>query len=516
MPRFRETLQFEPVELSFGTSGLRGLVTDMTDLECYINTVAFLHFLQTYDGLESQAKICIAGDLRASTPRILSAVHKAIADSGYETVYAGLIPTPAIAYFALQNDAPCIMVTGSHIPANRNGIKFYKSTGEVLKEDEAPIKDAVSVVRQKLYDQTDQKVFDEQGMLREAMALPIETLEAREMYIARYTSVFDPEIFKGKELVFYQHSSVGRDLLVSILEALGATVVPVGRSDTFVSIDSENLTPADQTYFRKLASEHPNCFAVLSADGDSDRPFVVDQSGEFHRGDVLGAVTAEWLQADFAAFPVSVNDAVDTYLGDKQIEWEHTKIGSPYVVEAMEDMIASGKQRVVGWEVNGGFMVGNDIRIGTAMLQALPTRDALLPIIIALLAAIQQQASVADLFARLPARYTQAGLIDNFPLDVSREIVSRFVHDTPEVRKELSQYFTPEHGFGEIVEINTLDGVRVFFDNGLVAHIRPSSNAPQLRIYSVASTQAKADEIVAIAVAEPDGIFRQIEHGLNR
>ena len=53
-----------------------------------------------------------------------------------------------------------------------------------------------------------------------------------------------------------------------------------------------------------------------------------------------------------------------------------------------------------------------------------------------------------------------------------------------------------------------------FFDNGEIAHLRPSGNAPQLRIYSVADSQERAAEIVALAIAEPNGIFRAIENAL--
>lgn len=514
MSRLRETLQYNPAELSFGTSGLRGLVTDMTDLECYINTSGFLRFLQLNDDLQPGTKVYLGGDLRDSTPRIMATIHKAVTDAGYQTINAGLLPTPALAYCALQNDVPCIMVTGSHIPADRNGIKFYKRAGEVLKEDEAPIKDAVSVVRQQLYDQTEGTIFGTDGMLLQPVGLPPEVSEARDMYVERYTSVFGADSFAGKEIVFYQHSSVGRDLMVDILKALGATVTPVGRSDVFVPIDTENVTVKDQAYFRKLAQENPNNFAIVSADGDSDRPFVIDATGEFHRGDVLGAIVADWLQADFAAFPVSSSDATDAYLQSKGIDWEHTKIGSPYVVEAMEDMAASGKKRVTGWEVNGGFLLGADIAVENGTLKALPTRDALLPIIVALLAAVHASSSVADVFAKLPTRFTQAGLIDNFANEVSREIVARFAHNTPKAYQALSQFFTAAKGFGGITSINTLDGVRIFFDNNVIAHLRPSGNAPQLRIYSVADSQEVADKIVADAIAEPDGIFRQIEQGL--
>lgn len=512
MAQLRETLTYEPAELAFGTSGLRGLVTDMTDLECYINARGFLQFVQENDEYAAGKPVYLAGDLRDSTPRVMAAMHQAITDAGYQTVYCGLVPTPAVAFYALQNDAPCIMVTGSHIPSDRNGIKFYKCGGEVLKEHEAPIKLAVASVRAQQYETAaEQSLFDAQGMFTQESVLPAEDTTAATTYIDRYVSVFGSEALQGKEVVLYQHSAVGRDLIADLLQKLGATVTPVGRSDVFVPIDTENVTPKDQAYFHQVAQENPNTFAIVSTDGDSDRPFVIDATGEFHRGDVLGAVVANWMQADFAAFPVSSSDAVDSFLTSQNVAWMHTKIGSPYVIEAMEDAASSGKQRVAGWEVNGGFLLGADLQVGNGTLKALPTRDAVLPILIALIAANEAGSSVADIFTGLPARATQAGLIDNFPTEVSKAIVARYSHDTPQVYAALAQFFTADHGFGAITKVNSLDGVRIYFDNGDIAHLRPSGNAPQLRIYSVAATQERADEIVALAIAEPDGIFRAIE-----
>ena len=66
-------------------------------------------------------------------------------------------------------------------------------------------------------------------------------------------------------------------------------------------------------------------------------------------------------------------------------------------------------------------------------------------------------------------------------------------------------------GFDAPVRVNWVDGVRIYFANGDVAHIRPSGNAPQLRIYACADTQERADDICRRALAEPDGILRQLE-----
>lgn len=516
MGTLRDSLQYTLVELKFGTSGLRGLVTDMTHLECYINTLGFLLFLKELDEKQlAGGTVYIAGDLRNSTPSILQSVTKAVRDGGYEPVYCGLIPTPAVAAYALAKTAPCIMVTGSHIPDDRNGIKFYRADGEVLKEDEAGIFKSVARVRQEIYElAADTAPFDQDGRLKKPEVLPEEDFGATELYLHRFTSVFSAQLFKGKKIIFYQHSAVGRDMLVGLLESLGAEVVAVGRSEKFIPIDTENVTAEDAAYFKKLAAEHPDCFAIVSTDGDSDRPFVIDQNGEFHRGDVLGALVADWLQADAAAAPLSVSDAVDQFLHDK-MTFTHTKIGSPYVVSAMNDAVQAGKRRVVGWEVNGGFMLGSEFEIEGKKMAPLPTRDAALPIIVALVAGTAA-GSVAAAFAKLPQRATQAGMIDNFPTETSKAIVAKFSQDTPEVRQRIENYFSQEKGFGAVTKINALDGVRIYFDNGDIVHLRPSGNAPQLRCYSVADTQERADNIVTMAIAEPDGVFRQIEKSLER
>ncbi len=512
MATLRESLTYEPVELEFGTSGLRGLATNMTDLECYSDTAGFLEFVAKQQKVAPNETILVAGDLRESTSRIVASVIQAIHDSGFVAEYHGLIPTPALAYYALERDVPCIMVTGSHIPADRNGIKFYKKGGEVLKSDEVPIHQSVSAVRNRVYESDSEgSLFYVDGSLRNPPELPSADSRAEDAYRRRYLDAFSTDCIAGKKIIFYQHSAVGRDVLVDMLKQLGANVIAVGRSDVFIPLDNENITAKENTYFKQLSIDYPDAFAIISTDGDSDRPFVIDELGEFHRGDVLGVVTAEWSHADYAAYPVSSSDAVDKELNHLKIPFSHTRIGSPFVIAAMQEAEVHGKTRVVGWEVNGGFMLGTSLQLEQGILKALPTRDAFFPILVALLSAHKLHLSVSELFHRLPRRFTDAGLIDNFPNAISKAIVSHFSENTPERYTELADYFSPDKKFGVIKKINTVDGVRIEFDNGDIAHIRPSNNAPQLRIYSVADSPERAKEIVVFALAEPNGIFRQMQ-----
>ena len=102
-------------------------------------------------------------------------------------------------------------------------------------------------------------------------------------------------------------------------------------------------------------------------------------------------------------------------------------------------------------------------------------------------------------------------------VDCSRRaaLTASAVKDWQRCRSALSRFFTPVFGFDAIARINVLDGLRIYFRNGDIAHIRPSGNAPQLRIYAVSDTQARADQIVELSLREPDGILRQIERAFT-
>jgi phosphomannomutase len=559
-------LDYIPVPLAFGTSGLRGLVKDITDLEAYINVKATLRYLLGAGDIRPSSTVVIAGDLRPSTDRIMRACAQAIIDSGFRVENAGKIPTPALIFHSLSTARAGVMVTGSHIPFDRNGIKINKSAGEILKSDEAGITREVERVRAEEYSRSAAtSAFDTSGMLKSPVDLPPLDRAAEHAYVHRYLGSFDSACLTGLRVLVYQHSAVGRDILPRILQELGAVVFAAGRSETFIPIDTENITTEQLDGLEELAvaaeaSGRP-LHAIVSTDGDSDRPLVtaVLPAAEvkpgarrlrFLPGDLLGLAVAEYLRADAVAVPISSNDAVERRLRERKVLLEKTKIGSPYVVSALDRLRGAGTyQRIAGWEANGGFLTGRDIELSKAKLAALPTRDATLPILANLVAAAEQKISLSALWDRLPARFGRAGLIDDFAVAASQTILANLIppgdvieveFDGPgpvldrsradalpaplapepaaEWRKRkatLARFFTPGFGFDDIARINVLDGVRIYFHNGDVAHIRPSGNAPQLRIYANSDSQARADEIVELAVREPDGILRQLERAFT-
>ena len=216
---------------------------------------------------------------------------------------------------------------------------------------------------------------------------------------------------------------------------------------------------------------------------------------------------------------------------------ERTRIGSPWVIAAMARL--SG-DRVVGWEANGGFLTGSPLPLPGGALAPRPTRDAVLPIVTTLWMAKREGVPLSALFDRLPQRFSGAGLLDEVPRAQSMALLARIrpsdstvksveLGDTPRwqdaageshsmgdglaaelegVCATLETQFGPD--FGPVVGINFLDGVRVRFSSGDVAHIRPSGNAPQLRIYATADTPSRVREILTLGLAEPNGVLRRL------
>jgi phosphomannomutase len=470
--------------VGFGTSGARGLVKDMTDAVCYSYTVGFMQYLESLRSLPgADRRIAIAGDLRSSTPRIMRAVAQAVIDRGYHPLNCGALPTPAVALYGFQQQIPTVMVTGSHIPDDRNGIKFTTAEGEVLKADEAGMRAQSVAIPDR---------FDAGGMLLapDALAPPDEAAHAA--YLRRWLEVFPDDFLTGKRLGLYQHSAVGRDLLREIYTRLGAEVICLGRADTFIPVDTEAIRPEDHALAATWAREY-RYDALLSTDGDSDRPLLADETGKWLRGDVAGILCARFCGADVVVTPVSSNTAVE------RCAWFHrvqrTRIGSPYVIEGLYHAIHDGAHCAVGYEANGGFLTASPVHVGDRQLAPLPTRDAVLVHLAILGLSIGQQKPISQLLAELPQRVTASDRLQSFPTAMSQPHLTSLRNGGATA---ISRMFP---ALGEVRDVDTTDGLRVTFRSGEIVHLRPSGNAPELRCYTEAASEARADALLQQVMA---------------
>ena len=452
--------------LKFGTSGLRGLAADLKGVNSGRYAAAFLRHLRSRSDV---AEILIGRDLRESSPEIARSV---IAALDVPVVDCGEVPTPALALEALRRRAPAIMITGSHIPADRNGLKFYRADGEIDKADEAGILAALDGA----------PTIDRP---------PVSDVQVNARYLERYARLLPADALGGKRIGVWQHSTVSRDLFVDVLGRYGATVVPLGRSDVFVPVDTEAVASDVAAQLAGWVAEH-SLDALISADGDADRPLLVDDTGAVVRGDTLGILTAKFLGADTVVTPVTSNSSIEATGHFRTVV--RTRVGSPYVIAGM----ATAPGIVVGFEANGGVLLGSDVAVNGTTITALPTRDALLPILSVLGAAQANRQTLSELVATLPPRVARSDRLEHVPPERTAILLRRLQDDA-------AGYFRAQ---GTIKSLSSIDGLRYELTSGDVIHYRPSGNAPELRCYTEASTAARADELLAWGLKAAEAVVR--------
>ncbi len=98
---------------------------------------------------------------------------------------------------------------------------------------------------------------------------------------------------------------------------------------------------------------------------------------------------------------------------------------------------------------------------------------------------------MSGLIESLPGRFTASDRLKDFPAAESAALMAGLMGDAPRVERA----FGPT--FGRAVQVDRTDGLRVVFDSGEIAHLRPSGNAPELRAYAEADSEGRAREIAS-------------------
>ncbi|TPO20700.1 phosphomannomutase, partial [Mesorhizobium sp. CU2] len=413
--------------MKFGSSGVRGLASDLIGRASGLYTEAFARRLRA-TGFD-QGKVFVGRDLRDSSPEIAADCMAALAAAGFEPIDCGAIPTPALAFHAGRQRGAALMVTGSHIPADRNGIKFYGPKGEIDKADEA----AITAYVAELSDHYPWPPAQAQWQAGRDQALAA--------FWDRVGSILPSAALSGLRLGVYQHSSVAAELLVEVLRAYGADAMAVGKSEVFVPVDTEAVSPETLAKAKGWVREF-KFDAVLSTDADADRPLIIDENSELFRGDLIGLATALFVKADVVVTPVTSNSGISDAFGFKVVR---TRVGSPFVIAGMEAAQPAGGT-IVGFEANGGVLLGSDCLLNGKTLSALPTRDSFLPILATLGTVASTGKSLSALRSLWKLPICASERLENFPVEASRGLMHRLAD-----RDALQAFLAP---FGTVADVD--------------------------------------------------------------
>ncbi|MBR9704913.1 hypothetical protein GOV12_05865 [Candidatus Pacearchaeota archaeon] len=576
--------------LRFGTSGLRDIDDNLTDMQVYLTTKGFLNYLFSISkhdgGIKKGEKIAIAGDLRPTTNRILVAVSFAILDSGCNVDYCGKISTPALILWGFNKKIPSIMVTASHNPIGQNGLKFSNGISELLRHEESIISREINQLREFEYHKSwDDSIFDKIGFFKKDYLTNTndEILNkakiiindnninkiAKENYINRYKKIFNNTI-NNQKIVFYEQTSVARDIIPQILEEMGIEVIKEERIDEkneFISVDTENLKKSIIEKMANLGLKN-NTNVVITTDGDGDRPVVIiikknkekNPNYYFIKGDRLNVLASIFLKPDHVSIAASVTHKHVEILKKHRINVRITKLGSSNLLDSMNRFSKNEKDKsTYGFEFSGGAILGSDKKVFNGdCIKKLPTRDSILPIVCVFALAKSRGLDIEDLISEIFSGdfefQNHTGLIENLP---GISVTKGCEKYTNEIGKELIENFSPKKKeifdviynedkilpyndneelielneeninhlidiketilnyvkkiindpFVKITKINYLEGLRIHLSNDEFIYIRSSGNACQFRIYAEAKTENRAVEIVNNAIYPESGTF---------
>jgi phosphomannomutase/phosphoglucomutase len=205
----------------------------------------------------------------------------------------------------------------------------------------------------------------------------------------------------------------------------------------------------------------------VAYDGDADRSIFVDDKGEINMGDITFALVEKYFLKDnpgekivtSVSSSTIVKDIADEY--DGKIVW--TKVGSVTISQTMKKLKAK-----LGGEENGGIFYGPHQ----------PVRDGAMSTALILDIMAKTGKKLSALLGELPKYFIEKGKVE-CQEELKEKALKKLIEET------------------RGLNTNTLDGVKIWFEDKSGILIRPSGTEPIYRLYAEAKTHDKASQLVS-------------------
>ncbi|MBO0145560.1 phosphomannomutase, partial [Agrobacterium sp. Ap1] len=100
-----------------------------------------------------------------------------------------------------------------------------------------------------------------------------------------------------------------------------------------------------------------------------------------------------------------------------------TRVGSPFVIAGMSEALAAGREKVMGFEANGGLLTASTFSLSDESICPLPTRDSFLPILAPLWLAAEKKLRLSQLAEGFRMPVAMADRLENFPIETSSALM---------------------------------------------------------------------------------------------
>lgn len=343
----------------FGTDGVRGVAnTELTPLLAMQLGAAGATVLSQERSY--RPTIMVGCDTRISGDMLANAMMAGICSVGANAVYAGVLPTPAVAYLTKKYKVDAgVVISASHNPVEFNGIKFFNGDGYKLSDE---IEDRIEEMIRSGLSNIPAPTGSRVGKIKYRT-------DAREEYINHSIKQIDMDL-RGMRIVVDCAEGASYYTSVETLRELGADVIAIHNNPDGTNINSNCGSTHMEELCARVVMEKAQL--GLAFDGDADRLLAADENGCVVNGDEIMAIIGCFMKEKGRLNNDTIVVTVMTNLGfklmgEKQgIHVEQTKVGDRYVLERMREIGAN-----LGGEQSGHIIFLDENTTGDGLLSAL-------------------------------------------------------------------------------------------------------------------------------------------------
>ena len=406
-------------------------------------------------------RIAVGRDMRVSSPGMAAAVIEGAAAAGAEVVDLGLVGTEMV-YFAvghLDLDGG-IQVTASHNPKEYTGMKIVRRGAMPVGGDSGLLD-----IRDRAVSSSDTSEGQTPGQVREEDVFP--------GFVDKVLSFIDVEAVERKRVVIDAANGMAGVMLPPVLERIPIDAVPyyLEPDGTFPNHEPNPLLPENREFVIGKVREDGAELGV-AFDGDADRCFFIDDTGEFVPGDFVTALMAESMLEKSPGAKViydvraswAVRETIERAGGEALIN----RVGHAFIKQRMreEDAVYAG-------EVSGHYYFHDFFQADSGVI----------PFLLMLELVSKRGKPLSELLRPYREKYFLTGEL-NVP-----------VSDVAVKLQEIKERFSPEG------RVSHLDGISVEAEDWHF-NVRPSNTEPLLRLNLEALSpelmEHKRDEVLAL------------------
>ncbi len=405
-------------------------------------------------------RVAIGRDMRLSSPSMAEAAASGVADGGADVADLGMVGTEVM-YFAtgeLGLDGG-IMVTASHNPAAYTGMKIVRRGALPVGSESGLVEIRDRAVR---------------GEWRDAQRGSIEPVDVWDAFVERVLGFVDVPSIAPLRIVVDGANGMAGEMLPRVLARLPQVEVvrcnfePDG---TFPNHEPNPLLPENREFIVRRTREEGAAFGV-AYDGDADRCFFVDDTGEFVPGDFTTALFAERMLEHEPGGKV-IYDVRASWAVPRAIE---AAGGVPLINRVGHSFI---KQRMR----EDGAVFAGEVSAHYYFRDFSQADSGVIPFLLMLDLVSRRDLALSEILGPLRAKYFLTGEINTPVADVAVKL------------QELKERYSSEG------TVSHLDGLSIDADEWHM-NVRPSNTEPLLRLNLEALSEelmeSKRDEVLAL------------------